>query len=657
MLPLQLLRVKIINKGKNISPVFCRPDDNSFYELKLAEDMINEFEESHRKKEKKRKIAERIALLESTHDDYRLVRGLYALLERRCTFGNGESTSSRMDNAENGRISDIDSFYIRRKLFEESSRQGYALTELKRQEIINSVASKISMSYDEVEREMWADLDENLVLVDFASIEPQKLIAWYNLSLMQTLLFNSTKLEFSVNGGYNWKRALRAVKKLGLMYNLQYQHRKNLQGEQKMTSTEIRGQDIHPASNRTTTSSSPGSYYDDILCTIDGPLSIFKLTDRYGTSIAKLLPSVTEADEWSIKAIIVRKTASNGKKIYEFSISSKESPDLPKLTDLFIHNNYSNIRNTIYEKPVSSYSSAQATFDSSVEQKFAMKFEQVCSDWRLIREPDPLIVSDGRGFIPDFAFEKYGIRVYLEIVGFWTNGYLVRKIQKIADVISLSSSKEVPTPVAAHQGIQTRDFFIAVNIDSYVSDSSMHNEKMLASLRLSDYISQDHLIKYKNDNVPVKPILDHLRTIDLEVVGRLAKDNRARLEEELNSITDNNRSNGAKLDGIISLDKIAERCGVPIESVSQVIRESEDLKTGGFNDHYFVDDRYLIPVTIIKEMKQLLKNNSRYMDACKVLAEHNVPEVCYGFVLQKAGYEIVWHNMDISGATIKSQDS
>jgi hypothetical protein len=247
--------------------------------------------------------------------------------------------------------------------------------------------------------------------------------------------------------------------------------------------------------------------------------------------------------------------------------------------------------------------------------------------------------------------------VYLEIVGFWTNGYLVRKIQKIADVISLSSSKEVPTPVAAHQGIQTRDFFIAVNIDSYVSDSSMHNEKMLASLRLSDYISQDHLIKYKNDNVPVKPILDHLRTIDLEVVGRLAKDNRARLEEELNSITDNNRSNGAKLDGIISLDKIAERCGVPIESVSQVIRESEDLKTGGFNDHYFVDDRYLIPVTIIKEMKQLLKNNSRYMDACKVLAEHNVPEVCYGFVLQKAGYEIVWHNMDISGATIKSQDS
>ena len=45
-----------MNKGKNISPVFCRPAKDTFYELKLAADMINEFEESFRKKETKRKI-------------------------------------------------------------------------------------------------------------------------------------------------------------------------------------------------------------------------------------------------------------------------------------------------------------------------------------------------------------------------------------------------------------------------------------------------------------------------------------------------------------------------------------------------------------------------------------------------------------------------
>lgn len=657
MLPLPLLRVNIMNKGKNITPLFCLPAKDSFYELKLAESMIKEFEESCRKKEKKRNLGERISLLESGYEDYRLVRGLYALLERRSTFGNGESPTSQTNIGDNEEILDIDSFHIRKYLFEESSRQGYALTEHKRKEIIGFVASKINMSYDMVNREMWADLDENLVLEDFASIEPQKLIAWYNLSLMQTLLFNSTKLEFSVRGGSNWKRALRAVKKLGLMYSLQYQQSKNSQEDQEMISNQKVGQDMHPAFPREFASPSRIAYEDNLICSIDGPLSIFKLTDRYGTSIAKLLPSITESAEWSLRAFIVRKTASTGKKIYEFIISNKESPDLPKPSDLFI-DNYSNIKNTIFEKPLSTFSPTQPTFDSSVEQKFAVKFEQICSDWRLVREPDPLVVSDARGFIPDFAFEKYGIRVYLEIVGFWTNEYLLRKIQKIADVISLSSSIISPSLVPTDQRFETRDFFIAVNMDSYVSDTSKHNEKVLASLRLSDYIKQDHLIKYKNDNVPVKPILDHLRTIDIELVKRLARVNSANLVQELNRIASkNNPHSTSNYGGIISLGKIAERYGVPVESVSQVIRESEELKIGSLNDNYFIEDRYLIPVTLLEGIKQVLRDHTSYIEACKVLKEQNVPEGCYESVLQKSGYDIIWHSMDINGATIKLRAS
>ena len=654
MLPLQLLRINITNKGKNIFPVFCRPAKDTFYELKLAADMINEFEESFRKKETKRTLGERISLLESSYDDYRLVRGLYVLLERRCVFGSGDSTKSFANIDDNKSVIGIGAFHIRKNLFEESSRQGYALTEHKRKEIINSVASKIGTSYDTVVREMWADLDENLVLEGFTTLEPQKLISWYNLSLMQTLLFNSTKLEFSVKGGSNWKHVLRAVKKLGLMYNLYYQQRENPQEDQEMMLNQKVEQDIN-ASMRN--SAWPSHDYDNnILCSIDGPLSIFKLTDRYGTSIAKLLPSITETGEWSLKALIVRKTATMGKKIYEFIISSTESPDLPRASDLFVYN-YSNIKNTIFEKPLSFFSSPQATFDSSVEQKFAAKFEQVSSGWRLIREPDPIIVSDGRGFIPDFAFEKYGIKVYLEIVGFWTNEYLVRKIQKIADVISLLSSSTVgSSPKLNHQGFESRDFFIAVNMDSYVSDNNIHSEKVLASLRLSDYIKKDHLIKYKNGNVPLKPILDHLRLIDLRVIGRMARDNYAQVVEELNRIVSNDPDNASKFGGIISLEKMAERYNVPVESILQVIRESGEAETGSFNDHYFVHGRYLIPLTTIREIKPHLRNNIRYTDACRVLAEHHVPEACYSFVLQKTGYDIIWHNMDMNGATIKLHD-
>src|ERR671910_3259599 len=165
------------------------------------------------------------------------------------------------------------------------------------------------------------------------------------------------------------------------MYNPYYQQRENPQEDQEMMLNQKSEQDINHAVRRN--AAWPSCDYDNnILCSIDGPLSIFKLTDRYGTSIAKLLPSITETGEWSLKALIVRKTATMGKKIYEFIISSTESPDLPRASDLFVYN-YSTIKNTIFEKPISSFSSPQATFDSSVEQKFARKFEQISSEWRL----------------------------------------------------------------------------------------------------------------------------------------------------------------------------------------------------------------------------------------------------------------------------------
>jgi predicted nuclease of restriction endonuclease-like RecB superfamily len=655
MLPLQLLRIKITNKGKNISPVFCKPVDDSFHELKLAAELIKQFEESFRKRETRELLGERIALLESSFDDYKLVRGLYTLLERRCIFSSWNHAESTADMSGKYGVYNLDPFNIRKNLFEESSAQGYALNDHERKEIINSVASKIRISHEAIVREMWADLEENMVLEGFKPIEPEKLISWYNLSLMQTLLFNSTKLEFSVRGGFNWKRTLRAVKKLGLMYNLYYRKKERPQEDQKKASTQKPNGEFNPADSGTGKSARTSSNYDnDVLCSIDGPLSIFKLTDRYGTAIAKLLPSIIVSEDWSIKALIVRKTATLGKKIYEFMTSGAESPDLPNESDIFAIN--SNFKNRILEKTSSSFSYLDASFDSSVEQKFASKFEQLSNGWKLIREPDPLIMSNGKGFIPDFAFEKYGIRVYLEIVGFWTNDYLVRKIQKITDVMSLASSfSSTPDPssLPPHPSFEAKDFFIAINMDTYVSSGGIQSERVLASMRLSDYIEKNRLIIYKNDNVPIKSILDHLRTIDFKMIERLARDNQIRLAEELNRII----VNMSNLSEIISLEKIAEKYDIPVESILQIIKDSAITKNSDYKDRYMVKDKYLIPLTKIKEIKPLLGNDIRYIDACRILAHHHVPEACYTFILHKIGYDILWHSMDINGASIKLHDS
>lgn len=654
MLPLQLLRIKVSNKGKNISPAFCRLGGDSSYELKIATDMIKQFEDSFKKRETKGLLGERISLLEASYDDYKLVRGLYALLERCCIFHSRESQKYMANIAGNTSVINLDPFHIRKYLFEESSGRGYALTDYERKEIIDSVASKTRISNDMIMRDMWADLEENMVLEGFRTLEPEKLISWYNLSLMQTLLFNSTKLEFYMQGGYNWKRALRAVKRLGLMYNLHYMQNERPQEDQKKALNQKSNQNINGATSRNSAHATY-NYDNNIVCSIDGPLSIFKLTDRYGTSIAKLLPSIIVSRNWSLKALIVRKTDTMGKKIYEFMISSEESPGLPSESDLFASNNGNN-KNTILEKILPSVPSPEVSFDSSVEQKFALKFEQFSSGWKLIREPDPLIVSSGKGFIPDFAFEKYGIRVYLEIVGFWTNDYLIRKIQKIADIVSSSSNCD-PSALQLQSRVDTKDFFIAVNMDSYVSGSGLNTDKVLASLRLSDYIEKEQLIKYKNDNVPIKPILDRLRTIDHEMIERLARINHIKLVEELNRITLDNSVNSSHISGIISLEKLAEKYDIPVESILQIVKDSRNLNNSNYKDSYIVEDKYLIPLTKINEIKPLLGNDIRYIDACRILAENQVPETCYSFILRKIGYDIIWHSMDINGATIKLQGS
>ena len=167
--------------------------------------------------------------MESQYDSYKLVRGFYTLLERRCVFRSKRSFTTRINNIGNNINNDagsnniatvnttyIDPFTIRKDLFEESSKRGFALTNYERAEIMNTVASRLCASADNIADDMWSDLEENMILEQFYKISPEQLIAWYNLSLMQTLLFNCTKLEFYVHGGLNWKRILRDVKRLGL---------------------------------------------------------------------------------------------------------------------------------------------------------------------------------------------------------------------------------------------------------------------------------------------------------------------------------------------------------------------------------------------------------------------------------------------------------
>jgi uncharacterized protein len=595
MLTLQLLRVRTRNGA--IYPLFCTREDD----IELAKKMIQEFEQTWKNKEKKAVLEDRISAMEESDagSDYKLVRAFYALLERRCKFKSRESNSDN-DGETSSTIPIIDPPRIRKAVFEESSKRGFALTELERVEIADSVASKLHLpSHDVVLKALWSDLDDNLILDYFDAIDPEALVGWYNLSLMQTLLFNCTKLDFYISGGSNWKRVLRSVKRLGLMYHLQ--------------------QPRQQEENR-------------IICSLEGPLSLFKLTDRYGTLLAKLLPSiifpldkkreVSSGGEWHLDAWIVRKTM-DGRKIYEFKISKNEIPEL--MTDPFSSIPSSSVTEKELTGPSSSSSlyNDYNNFDSAVEEKFAKRFEQAETGWRLTREPDPLVLSNGGAFIPDFMFEKYNKKIYLEIVGFWTKEYLERKLQKLADIFVSADNRKKGNNNNNNDKTDLL-LFIAVNEDFACSKSS-----------LSSIVPKGQLIFYKNDTVPVKPILDYLKSIDREMIERKVND--PNLKIELDKKEDNN--------AVISISEVAQKYSIPAEVARRIsLRDNKEK--------YIEAGMYLIPKSKALKLESLLAGTSRFIDACSVLLKEGIPESCHAELIVKLGYDVSWQSIDPSTAVI-----
>ncbi len=543
MLSSELLRTRI-NRGK-ITPLFCTTNFGNDTDYELANKLVVFFTNAQKDRQCKGDLLQKIGLLESKYD-YKLVRGFFALLERRSIFGQLNTSSSNATP-----------MLIRQKLFEESSKQGLALSDSQRRDIIQQIASQMHVSSENIETIMWSDKDENLILTQFDVINPKDLILWYNLSLFQTLLFKCTKLEFYVKGGLYWKQVLRNVKKYGLMYNLEYHTEDNSNED------------------------------DSIKCVLEGPLSLFKMTDRYGTSMAKLLPSIVGTPTWKINGSIVKKT-DDGQKIYSFELSNESTNEFLRST---IDSIYQNDDDYVY--------------DSSTEAAFAKRFHQHFDQndkfgWKISREPDPLI-ADGKAMIPDFLFERFGRKVYFEIVGFWTREYLERKATKLK-VLFDDNNKSV-------------DLLVAVN--SELSCSQIET------------ISKDRIFTFKKD-VSIKPILEHLKKIDAEII-----------EEKIHTKIKLDEKN---LD-LISIKQIALENSLPEAATLKIL-------LADYPDDYITAGGYLISKEKVNSMSSNLKGISKFVEACKILALQKIPDSCHADLLSKMGYNVVWEDLDPNHAKI-----
>lgn len=489
--------------------------------LEVASRLIEKYK-SHMG-EKKKALKAFVSDLENAGYEYRFVRGLALLLDRRGAF----TCNSAVNPVE-----------LRKKIFEAAEKFGLPTILESRRRILEAVASDLTLALENIEASFYADLDDELILEKFNPPTAPELLEQYNLSLAQTLLFDSVELSFTASG--NWQNLFYTVKKLGLIYEA----------------------------------------YRDGGCfwvKVDGPVSLFKLTKRYGVSIAKLLPALVANSEWTVNAKILWKYTNE---ICNFKLDSRKHGSL--------------LWKPILQAPLS--------YDSAVEGDFAVQFQAVRSGWVLKREPEP-VVAGNRVIVPDFSFERAGLKVFMEVVGFWTEEYLLRKAEKLKQV-------------------QARILLLV--------DEALACEKLVALEKRP----QLHFIYYR-DRIPLAPVLRYLEKAFEEVKDREVKF----LESLPVKFTE----------PVVSYAEFADRVGVSVEAVKAVFAVKPPVG-------------YVAMPNILVNKEKLEQINSRIEECLKQLGKLTLSEATRiieaegvsdaSSALTQLGYKIRWRGISSEQAEV-----
>ena len=516
MLPSSLLRTR--RSRDKIMPVYAKIDTSN---EGMANLLINIYSEHVGKK--KGLLNAAVLHLENLGYNYRFVRGLAVILDRRCQL---------VTNAV------VDPLEARRKIFKVASEKGTPTSTEERSIILSQVAEELKIDVEGLNESFYGDLEHEMIVVSFDPMTPTDLLKQYNISLTQTLLFNATELSFTASG--NWQQIFRQIKWLGLIYSI------SLSGP-------------------------------DYWVKVDGPTSLFKLTKRYGTSLAKLLPAIFSSKYWKVQAKVVDRFKKN--RLFNLELDSLE------------YGRY--MKRGVEEE----------TFDSGIEEDFAAQFRALVVDWELIREPGPLPVGK-HVMIPDFLMKKGGLKVYLEIAGFWTPKYLEDKMRK------LSMVRDV-------------DMIVAV-------DRRLICEK---TSKKSDNFN----IFYYRRKIPLKPILTHLQDRERNLIeGEIE----ILLNKELNFSTP-----------IVEAKDIANTFGISVEAVKKAIAQLQIAGYRRLSDMFAKE-------TLLKVINEALTNGLQgqklnFVEASKLIESSGGRNP--STILEALGYQIMWHGINPESAEIRKK--
>ncbi|MGH9943773.1 MAG: DUF790 family protein [Pyrinomonadaceae bacterium] len=292
--------------------------------------------------------------------DYRILRGLIKLLTDRCEF----QTGVKLEPSE-----------IRRAVFLKA-RESHPLAGERaagsRAEVLAAAAAELQCAPDLLSDNLYADLPKNQKLIEFEELSAEELLDRYNLAQAQALLYRCLEMRLWVapQEPEGYRELFDAIKAYRLIHT-------------------VKG-------------SNAGGYE----IRLDGPVSLFQRSQKYGVQMAVFLPALLLCRHWRLSAEITAGKPGQQQRRLFFELDSETHA---------LRTHY--LAATPYQNPVI--------------DKLAADWTKRERAWAL--EANREVIDLGASaFVPDYVLcHPDGRQVYLEIFGFWTSESLQARVREL----------------------------------------------------------------------------------------------------------------------------------------------------------------------------------------------------------------------------------
>ncbi len=251
----------------------------------------------------------------------------------------------------------------------EHRRNAAATAPFDRDAVLRQAADELGAAAEVVEQGLFADLKSEQRLAAFKDVSAERLLQRYNVALAQAVLLRSTRVHVAVRREppQRYRQLLRLVKFRRLVCEVE--------------------------------KTGP----DSCLLHLDGPMSLFSATQKYGLQLALFLPAVLLCRDFELRA--------------ELRWGPQRKPKTFTLTAA---------------DGLVSHLPDAGTYVPPELAMFVELFRKKVADWEITEETEVYPLGDGF-WVPDFRLRQRetGAVVLLEVLGFWRRASAEKHLERL----------------------------------------------------------------------------------------------------------------------------------------------------------------------------------------------------------------------------------